>query len=96
MITAVILYPKYEHMHIHSHNAAYSQLQNINDNASVNPCYLRMFINKKFVYLRSIIQCYCIWCVWRLPRVFIRWRSIVAYKRYKAVIIAIVVYNRLL
>ena len=35
--TAVIFfYPKYEHMHIHSHNAAYSQLQNVNDNASVN------------------------------------------------------------
>lgn len=35
--TAVILYPKYEHMHIHSHNAAYSQLQSINDNSCINP-----------------------------------------------------------
>ena len=35
--TAVILYPTYERMNNHSHNAAYSQLENTNDNASVNP-----------------------------------------------------------
>lgn len=39
MITAVIFYPLCEHMHIHSYNAAYSQLQNVNDNSCVNPCY---------------------------------------------------------
>jgi len=43
----------YERMNIY---AAYSQLQSINENASVNPAYLRMFINKKFVYLRSMVH----------------------------------------
>ena len=35
MITAVILCPIYEYMSTHSHNAAYSQLQSVNDNTSV-------------------------------------------------------------
>ena len=33
--TAVILYPTYEYMSNHSYYAAHSQLQSINDNASI-------------------------------------------------------------
>lgn len=33
--TAVIFYMTYERMNNHSHNAAYSQLQHTNENASV-------------------------------------------------------------
>lgn len=66
MITAVILYPKYEHMHIHSLNAAYSQLENVNDNSCINPCYLIMFLNKRFVCLRCMVRVAVLTCVYTL------------------------------
>jgi len=53
-------------MHIHSHNAAYSQLQTLNDNASINPCYLIMFLNKKFVYLPCMVRVAVATCVYTL------------------------------
>lgn len=43
-------------MHIHSYNAAYSQLKNVNDNSYINHCYLINILNKKFVYLRSMVR----------------------------------------
>ena len=46
--------------------AAYSQLQNINDNSCINPCYLIMFLNKKFVYLRSMVRVVVLTCVYTL------------------------------
>lgn len=64
--TAVILYPTYERMNNHSYNAAYSQLYNLIDNASVNPCLLRMFINKKLRYLRSMVRVAVFTCVYTL------------------------------
>lgn len=53
-------------MHIHSHNAAYSQLQNVNDNSCINPCYLINILNKKFVYLRSMVRVAVLTCVYTL------------------------------
>lgn len=53
-------------MHIHSHNAAYSQLENVNDNSCINPCYLIMFLNKKFVYLRCMVRVAVATCVYTL------------------------------
>nr|DAJ57445.1 MAG TPA: hypothetical protein [Caudoviricetes sp.] len=50
----------------HSYNAAYSQLQNVNDNSCINPCYLIMFLNKKFVYLRSMVRVAVFTCVYTL------------------------------
>nr|DAU72527.1 MAG TPA: hypothetical protein [Caudoviricetes sp.] len=50
----------------HSHNAAYSQLQTINDNSCINPCYLIMFINKKFVYLPYRVRVAVLTCVYTL------------------------------
>lgn len=55
-----------ERMNTHSHNAAYSQLENVNDNSCINPCYLRMFIIKKFVYLRYMVRVAVLTCVYTL------------------------------
>lgn len=46
--------------------AAYSQLENTNENASINPCYLIMFLNKKFVYLRYMVRVAVLTCVYTL------------------------------
>lgn len=53
-------------MHIHSYNAAYSQLKNVNDNSYINHCYLINILNKKFVYLRSMVRVAVLTCVYTL------------------------------
>lgn len=66
MITAVIFYMTYEYMIMYSYNAAYSQLQNVNDNSCINPGYLIMFLNKKFVYLPYMVRVAVLTCVYTL------------------------------
>lgn len=56
----------YERMIIYSYNAAYSQLYNLIDNASINSCLLRMFINKKLRYLPCMVRVAVLTCVYTL------------------------------